>query len=1062
MTIAPGASAGQGAAAPGKWPSHTGKSSGYGTWRRKQQPAATAKSQDTEEGTYDWKWNVPWPPYLSHLKVMRGQTFRIYVEDPIDWHRTGAYQYIVVGWDHVAGRYEAWEPSGLQCTRTFSEAEILSAMRARGRGATGEVLVASWADGDLPCLPALERGSARVWPAERDKIFAPQLSGWTPYGTLEMAGPMLFHLASWRAREPARCRSVCDIGAGTGRLATWMSTAWGLDVTAFDIVPPQWPEFDNIQIFDGRRIPLADKSVDAAVFSFVLHHCRHFEIQRALLNEAARVARHWIFISEDTPADERDRKATRGHDRLGTFQDAAAWRAMFRRLKLKIVREGALWIGPKHKPSPYRCTRCYFVLEVPSWLCPPPAAENLPGLAACCAQGADGIARAVADPASLEAAPVEALEDLRSRWFSSSAPDGLQDSPPAWASFGDLRLPDSLSGALEELGFRAPTPIQRVAMPAALSGGDFVGVAATGSGKTLAFLLPNLLRLLSLDRDVRDPHMLVLCPTRELALQITACADALLGSMRSHAEVGPAAALHAVAIWGGGPRWDQLRGLRGEAAIVAATPGRLLDLVVELEEEGRTPLGTVQVLVLDEGDRMLEEGLGDQLQALAYRTNPARQTMFFSATWPEAAGALAQQLCRGGKAPRVCRVGDDDEPRAGRSEAGTADCESGGPAAGAAGAAAIAPAAAAGNIVGNASLLNKKITQLVEVFDQDETDEEREGRKLARLLEHLDDVLRLDGEGDGAGGKALVFCMTKKFADSLISRLDRAGVPAVAVHGNKAQAERIQNLDSFAKGESRVLVATDVLGRGLDIPHVTHVFVFDFPYSVEEYVHRIGRTARGVNGRGQAVAFFEFAPCLPALAGELVAYLEAVEQVVPDELRRVAAAVASGTHAALHRTAASQAADGRDQPSDWMPLARPEELGDAGWHAGGQRSWLLCEQPQAQANAEATGWLVFCSDGKLRTEEGMGTWRISADGKPLILFGDASRRGRRCYELTLHLTWQGRRRLNFTSVRRPEVCMLRDTDSPASAEATAPSAAPLREQDMLIGWVTNSKVYRLR
>merc|ERR1719401_681091 len=138
-------------------------------------------------------------------------------------------------------------------------------------------------------------------------------------------------------------------------MSHWLSQAWGYEAIAYDIVLPAHPEYD-VQLFDGRRLPLEDKSVDCAMFSFVLHHCRHFEIQRALLREAARVARRWILIAEDTPITEKHWKATRGHDSQGTFQSLESWLLNFSRLKLKLIRKGPLWEGPKNGPSPYLCS----------------------------------------------------------------------------------------------------------------------------------------------------------------------------------------------------------------------------------------------------------------------------------------------------------------------------------------------------------------------------------------------------------------------------------------------------------------------------------------------------------------------------------------------------------------------------------------------------------------------------------------------------------------------------------------------------------------------------------
>jgi len=637
-------------------------------------------------------------------------------------------------------------------------------------------------------------------------------------------------------------------------------------------------------------------------------------------------------------------------------------------------------------------------------------------------------ASAIGSPSPVVAPTDPSIADIRSQWLTvdnddaglgtmrspadagQSVDDGalhhtevLESPVPPLKSFAYLQLPPALQTALHAQGVVTPTPIQRAVVPVALKGADLVGVAATGSGKTLAYLLPSVLRLLSAGSP-REPFALVACPTRELALQITACAEGLLA-----AAAVSGSHLTAAAVWGGGSRREQKRRLEGGASVIVATPGRLLDFVCEQEEEGRGVLGTVRVLVLDEGDRMLEEGLRDQIDALACRTALIRQTLFFSATWPEEASALACRLCR--VAPVLLRVGTPG--------------------------------------MANAVVTNGNILQRVEVFDLDNEEEEaREARKRTRLLQLLEMALAPAAGIVGSCGppsgmvlpsqelkciavaKAIVFCMTKKFADSLVEHLRWAGWHAVAVHGDKSQEERLRNLNYFASGASQVLVATDVLGRGLDLPRVTHVFVYDFPSSIEEYVHRIGRTARGLHIRGEAVSFFEFVHCLPGLAAELVVHLEASAQPVPQELRRVAAEVASGARAWPVKAAKGAAKQAQATDDEQLPLARPEELG-SGWHANGQRSWLLCE-----GGDEATGWLVFCSGGMLQTHRGPGAWRLVDSGRLVVELGGASQ-GPQHYELQLHRWWEGRRREHFTST------------------GTEASDVP-----GLTGWVSRSKVYR--
>ncbi|CAJ1451628.1 unnamed protein product [Effrenium voratum] len=470
-----------------------------------------------------WQLSEEWPT------VQPGTEFYAYVEDPLDaWQRTGWYQYTVAGWDKAKRLYEAWEASGLH-TGLFNEKTVLAGVKRLEKGAIKgeERVVARWGRGELCAAPVdLRRWPCKAEPRRRGEVFPPCVSGYKPYGTLEMAGPMLFHLHS-RLRRSRDFRKILDVGAGTGRMAKWL-TLWGFEVTALDVMQPEHPEFDNIQTFDGREFPLNDKSVDCSIFSFVLHHCRHFELQQALLKEAARVTKHWIAICEDTPEETLHWKATRGHDGKGTFNSASEWLRLFHKLGLQVLRRGPIWTGPRHGPSPYFCARAFFILEVPSDLCPQPvcrgtcanAAPALPprgaGAAEACAalqaQAKTHAQREGPDPES-----VAILRDIKAEWMDTDAD---------FTAFSQLRLPQLFEQSLARQGFGAPSPIQRRAVPLALQGRDLVGVAATGSGKTLAFLLPMLLRSLSCQLPA-GPFGLVLLPTRELALQVKSCVDAL-------------------------------------------------------------------------------------------------------------------------------------------------------------------------------------------------------------------------------------------------------------------------------------------------------------------------------------------------------------------------------------------------------------------------------------------------------------------------------------------------------------------------------------------------------
>lgn len=586
---------------------------------------------------------------------------------------------------------------------------------------------------------------------------------------------------------------------------------------------------------------------------------------------------------------------------------------------------------------------------------------------------------------------VAILRDIKADWMDTEA------NVP-W-TYEQLKLPQTIAQGLKSQGFHTPSPIQREAVPLALEGHDLVGVAATGSGKTLAYLLPMLLRLLSTPSH-HGPFGLVLLPTRELAMQVAACGNALLGKDEDcgFGIDDLEQRISVVSIWGGGSRPEQQKHLRygshrdapGSGSwIVCAAPGRLLDLICAEEEEGREPLASVRVLVLDEGDRMLQEGLCDQLDGIALRTAHMRQTLFFSATWrEEKVGEQARRFCR--HTPVVIQIGENGTMQE-----------------------------------GSVSACPRNIRQIVEVFDDDESEEKREERKLARLLELLSALEQGTSEETGdakcvAFGKALVFCTTKKLADTVVAQLADRGCEALSLHGGKAQQERNYNLERFTSSEEQapnVLVATDVLGRGIDLPNVTHVFVFDMPGCIDDYIHRIGRTARGMDGQGQAICFFEYADCLPNLAEDLVTHLEVTEQTVPPELKRIAQEVAEGGRGRRVKK------EELELPT--YGLATADELGV--WHASGYRSWMF-----ESLSLKASGWFIFGHAGVLETDRGPGQWRRieGSDEIMEVVFGN--------FELQLQYfpKWQGKKRPNFSSI--------------ASAS----------KHGQVTGWIQKSKQYK--
>ena len=339
--------------------------------------------------------------------------------------------------------------------------------------------------------------------------------------------------------------------------------------------------------------------------------------------------------------------------------------------------------------------------------------------------------------------------------------------------FTDLTATPALLRAIEENGWTTPTPIQTKAIPAAREGRDVVGIAQTGTGKTAAFLLPSLERQI----DKEGLHTLVLCPTRELAQQVAA--DARLLTKHTELWIGE--------IVGGMPMKPQIRDLAAGFDVLVATPGRLFDHV----ERGNVDLSEVQVLVLDEADRMLDMGFRPQIEAILERLPTKRQTLLFSATMPNGVHALALRITNDA-------VWVEASPQ---STAATT------------------------------------VEQSVYSVRQDKKND-----LLIDLLKqtHWEQVL--------------VFTARKTGADQLLERLRKAGISAEVLHGDKDMKQRGRALAEFAAGKVQVLVATDVAQRGLDIEGISHVVNYDVPRNPEDYVHRIGRTGRA-GAEGTAVTF---------------------------------------------------------------------------------------------------------------------------------------------------------------------------------------------------------------
>ena len=347
--------------------------------------------------------------------------------------------------------------------------------------------------------------------------------------------------------------------------------------------------------------------------------------------------------------------------------------------------------------------------------------------------------------------------------------------------FAELGLSEPILRAVGAAGYTEPTPIQAHAIPHVLAGSDVLGLAQTGTGKTAAFALPILHRLGQSTQPRQDRgrriRVLVLSPTRELALQIA----------ENFEQYGSETGLRLAVVLGGVDQNRQTQALRRGVDILVATPGRLLDLM----DQGYIDLAWLEVLVLDEADRMLDMGFMPSVRRVISQLPAKRQSLLFSATMPGEVRKLAEEILR--------------EPVRIR----------------------VAPVKATTELIG----------QSVYMVDR---------RRKPQLLAHL--IMA------GQVTRALVFTRTKRGADRVARQLGKAGIRAEAIHGDKTQSSRQRALASFKSNRPPVLVATDLAARGIDVDAISHVFNYDLPEQPETYVHRIGRTGRA-GATGQAIAF---------------------------------------------------------------------------------------------------------------------------------------------------------------------------------------------------------------
>jgi ATP-dependent RNA helicase RhlE len=339
--------------------------------------------------------------------------------------------------------------------------------------------------------------------------------------------------------------------------------------------------------------------------------------------------------------------------------------------------------------------------------------------------------------------------------------------------FTQLTLSATLQNRLKSAGFETPTPIQEKAIPQGLAGKDIVATAQTGTGKTLAFLVPALERMLATPST--RLQVLVLVPTRELAMQVHAVYEQLRGKQP-----------HAALVIGGLSEKKQIQDLRSGAGLIVATPGRLEDFL----KRKLVNLRDIQILVLDEADRMMDMGFLPAIRRIISATPSTRQTLCFSATMPPAIAALVSEYMR-----QPVRV-----------ELG--------------------------------STLKPATTVELHAFEVSQNEK----------LDTLRQLLYIEK------GQTLVFAKTKRGTERLAKNLIRDGFSATMIHGDRTQSQRTRALAEFTGGKSQILVATDVAARGLDVPEVAHVINYDLPQVPEDFIHRVGRTGRaGMKGRASTL-----------------------------------------------------------------------------------------------------------------------------------------------------------------------------------------------------------------
>ncbi|OIW17177.1 hypothetical protein TanjilG_18132 [Lupinus angustifolius] len=512
-----------------------------------------------------------------------------------------------------------------------------------------------------------------------------------------------------------------------------------------------------------------------------------------------------------------------------------------------------------------------------------------------------------------------------------------RDVPKPVKTFHDVGFPEYVIQEIEKAGFTEPTPIQSQGWPMALKGRDLIGIAETGSGKTLAYLLPAIVHVNA--QPILDhgdgPIVLVLAPTRELAVQI----------QQEATKFGESSRIKSTCIYGGVPKGPQVRDLQKGVEIVIATPGRLIDML----ESNHTNLRRVTYLVLDEADRMLDMGFDPQIRKIASQIRPDRQTLYWSATWPKEVEQLSRKFLYNPYKDWYDSVVGNNDMRNTRKDTGievmgvgldrrwsskendVRGCQKEGKTR------KFCPERIARQTRGHGSAWPKTETipeHVLYNLDHNQSmvlylyfvkcenfmeftinviivqysmlhhlELPNVDIIFVRLVKLLEDIMD--------GSRILIFMDTKKGCDQITRQLRMDGWPALSIHGDKSQAERDWVLSEFKSGKSPIMTATDVAARGLDVKDVKYVVNYDFPGSLEDYVHRIGRTGRA-GAKGTAYTFFTAANA--RFAKELITILEEAGQKVSPDL----------------------AAMGRGAPP---PLSGHRGFHDRGRGYGGGRPW---------------------------------------------------------------------------------------------------------------------------